>query len=42
MDDLALDVGQAKAPAVVEIGQPLVIEAQQVQDRGVQVVDGDR
>ena len=42
MDDLTLDVGEAESPAVVEIGQPLVIEAQQVQDRGVQVVDRDR
>ena len=42
MHDFALDVGQAEVPAVVKIGQPLVIEAQQVKDRGVQVVDRDR
>ncbi len=36
---LPCDVGQAEIAAVVAIGQPRVIDAQQVQDRGVQVVD---
>ena len=40
-DYLSGHVGQAVAPAVVEVGQPLVVDAQQVQHRGVQVVDGD-
>ena len=40
-DDLAVDVGQAKVAAGVPVGQPLVVEPQQVQDRGVQVVDVD-
>ena len=41
LDNIAGDVGQAKAAAVVEVGQPLVVDAQQVQHRGVQVVDAD-
>ena len=35
----AAHVGQAEVAAAVAVGQPLVIEAHQVQDRGVQVVD---
>ena len=35
----AVDVGQAEVAAGVAVGQPLVVEAEQVQDRGVQVVD---
>ena len=37
----AVHVGQAEVAAGVAVGQPLVIEAQQVQDRRVQVVDVD-
>ena len=36
---MAVDVGQPALDAVVVEGQPLVIEAEQVQDRGVEVVD---
>ena len=39
LDNLAADVGQPVVAAVVEIGETLVVEADQVQDRGVQVVD---
>src|SRR4051812_26802745 len=41
LDDLARDVGQAEVAALGAVGQPLVIDAHQVQDRGVQVVDAD-
>ena len=41
MHDVAVDVGQAEVAAGVAVGQPLVVEAEQVQDRGVQVVDVD-
>ena len=34
-----MDVGQAKVETLVPIGQPFVVDAQQVKDRGVQVVD---
>src|ERR1019366_7334498 len=34
-------VGEAKIPAGVAVGQPGVIETEQVQNRGVQVVDVD-
>ena len=40
-DDLAADVGQAEVAALEAVGQPRVVEAEQVQDRGVQVVDVD-
>ena len=39
---VAVDVGQAEIAAGVAIGQLLVVEAEQVQDRGVQVVDAGR
>ena len=39
MDHVAVHVGQPAFDAVVVVAQPLVIEAQQVQDRGVEVVD---
>ena len=35
------DVGQAEVAAGVAEGQPLVVQAEQVQERGVQVVDVD-
>ena len=38
---LAVHVGQAVVAALEAVGQPLVIEAEQVQDRGLQVVDVD-
>ena len=38
---LAMHVGQAEVAALVAIGQPRVVDAQQVQDRGVQVMDVD-
>ena len=37
----AVDIGQPEVAAAVAVGQPLVVDAQQVQDRGVQVVDVD-
>ena len=35
------DVGQSKAAAVVLVGQAFVVHAQQMQNRGVQVVEVD-
>src|SRR5262245_53697575 len=40
-DQLAGDVGEAEAAAVVEVGQALVVEPEEVEDRGVEVGDGD-
>src|SRR3981189_2252323 len=40
--DPPLDVGQPHVSSGVSKGQPLVIEPEQVQDRGVQVVDVHR
>jgi hypothetical protein len=34
-----MDIGQAKAAAVMKIGQPFVIHAEQVKDRGMKVVN---
>ncbi len=42
MDDLAVDVGQAKVAAGVAIDQPGVVDSHQVQDRRVVVVDVHR
>ena len=42
MDDVAGDVGQAEVAAGVAVGEAFVVEAEQVQDRGLQVVDVDR
>ena len=39
LDHLAVHVGQAALDAVVVVGQLLVVEAEQVQDGGVEVVD---
>ena len=39
LDDLAVDVGQPHVAAAEAVGQPLVVDAQEVQHRGVQVVD---
>ena len=41
-DDLPVDVGQAEVAALEAVGEPLVVDAQAVQDRGVQIVDVDR
>ena len=41
MHDFAVDVGQPHVAAAEAIGQPLVVDAQEVQHRGVQVVDLD-
>ena len=41
LDHVAGDIGQAEVAAVVAVGQLRVVEAEQVQDRGVQVVDAD-
>jgi hypothetical protein len=41
LDDVAVDVGQPEIAALEAVGQPLVVEAQQVQDGGLQVVDVD-
>ena len=34
-----MDVGQAALDAVVVVGQPLMIESEQMQDRGMEVID---
>jgi hypothetical protein len=39
-DDMAMDIGEAPFDAVVIIGQALVVDAQEVEDGGVEVVDG--
>src|SRR5438552_789196 len=39
LDDVSVDVRQALVAALMEVGQFLVIEAQAVQDGGVDVVD---
>src|SRR5262249_32073305 len=41
LDDVSVDVGKAKVATSVTIRQFLVVEAEQVQDRRVQVVDVD-
>ena len=41
LHDFAVDVGQASSDAVVVVGQLLVVDAEQVQHRGVEVVPGD-
>ena len=41
MHDVAMHVGQSEVAAGVAIGQLRVVDPQQVQDRGVQVVDFD-
>ena len=38
MDHLAVDVGQSKVATGVTVGQLLVIDAEQVEHRGVEVV----
>ena len=41
LDDLSLHVGQPEVAALEPVGQPGVVDAEQVQDRRVQVVDVD-
>jgi len=41
VDDVAVDVGEAVVPAGVAVGELLVVEAHQVEDRGVHVVHVD-
>ena len=38
MDDFAVHIRESKRAALVAIGQSLVVEAQQIQHRGVQIV----
>ena len=40
-DDRAADVGEAEVAALEAVGELRVVEAQQVQQRGVQIVDVD-
>ena len=39
-DDVAVDVGEAEVAAGVGVGEFFVIEAEEVEDGGVEVVDG--
>lgn len=39
--DLTVHIGQAEVATCETVGEPFVIEAQQVQHRGMQVVCGD-
>ena len=41
LNDFARHIGEAVTAAVVEVGQPFVIHPEQVEHRGVQVVDAD-
>ena len=41
LDDPAADVGQAEVAALEAVGQPQVVEAEQVEDRRLDVVDVD-
>src|SRR5262245_43304758 len=38
-DDASVDVGEAEVAALKLEGQPLVVDAEEVQDRGLEVVD---
>ena len=39
---MAMDVGKAAADTVVIVGELFVIEAEQVERGGVEIIDGDR
>ena len=39
LDDVPVDIGQSTVDTVVSDSQPFVVDPQQVQDRGVNVVD---
>ena len=41
MDDVAVDVGEAEVAAGVVVGEAFVVEAQKVEDSGLEVVDVD-
>ena len=41
VDDVAVDIGQPEVAAAVAISQTFVVESDQVQNRGVQVMDVD-
>ena len=41
LDELAVDVGEAEIAALVFVGEPRVVDAEEMQDRGVEVVDVD-
>ena len=41
LDHFTMNVGQTKIPPAVTVGQSFVIESQQVQDSGVQIVHVD-
>src|SRR4051794_27477457 len=41
LDDLAVDVGQAEVATLEAVGQARVVDAQEVQQRGLEVVDVD-
>jgi hypothetical protein len=41
LDDLTGDVGESEFTAVVDVGEAFVIESEQVEDSGVQVIDTD-
>src|SRR5258706_5331382 len=40
-DDASVDVGQAEVAAIVAIGQFFVVETEEPQNRGVQIMDVD-
>ena len=40
VEDLASDVGESVAAAIVEVGELLVVETEQVEHRGMEVMDG--
>lgn len=37
-----MDIGQSELSSLMKVGQSLMVNAHQVQDRGLQVVDMDR
>ena len=39
LDDVPVHVGQPEVAALEAVGQPRVVEAHQVQDRGLEIVD---
>src|SRR5262249_53123550 len=41
LDDVAVNVGQAEVAALVAEGEPCVVDAQALQDRGVEMMDVD-
>ena len=42
LDQFTMDIGESALDAVVIIGQSSVVDAEEVQDRGVKVMPGDR